>query len=371
MEQEIYKYWAGTFSSFKAKKIQAIIEYFGDPMEAFYGSSQALQDMRKACQLKGIRFTDRDMEIIRSSRDIDIVKKNYEFIRKHEIEYVTILDEAYFNKLRNIYDPPFLLYYKGKQLDENKKVISIVGARECSVYGSEAAKYLAGAIAAEDIIIISGLARGIDSYAHTGVLSVQGSTYGIMGCGIDICYPVDNISLYMDMQEKGGIISEYGPGVKPLPHHFPMRNRIISALSDGILVIEAREKSGSLITVDLGLEHGKNIYALPGRITDKLSGGCNNLIKMGAKLVTTPQDILEDFLEYTDCSKSGQLKLNRILHKDEQTIYDSLSLSPMHIEELAITTGLSIGRLMEHLLSLELKDIIYQPMKNHYVKGHI
>ena len=129
----------------------------------------------------------------------------------------------------------------------------------------------------------------MDSYAHQGCLLVEGSTYGILGCGIDICYPKENINIYMDMQKKGGVISEYGPGIKPLAYNFPMRNRIISALSDGIVIIEAREKSGSLITVDMGLDQGKNIYAVPGRITDKLSMGCNNLIKMGAKVVTSPR----------------------------------------------------------------------------------
>ena len=132
---------------------------------------------------------------------------------------------------------------------------------------------------------------------------------------------------------------------------------------DGILVIEAKEKSGSLITVDLGLEQGKNIYALPGRITDKLSGGCNNLIKMGAKLVTRPQDILEDFIDYTDDSEQDRLMLCKILNKDELIIYENLSLSPIHIEELVILTGLKISKIMESLLSLELKDIIDQPMK--------
>lgn len=150
-----------------------------------------------------------------------------------------------------------------------------------------------------------------------------------------------------------------------------MRNRIISGLCDGILVIEAKEKSGSLITVDLGLEQGKNIYALPGRITDKLSDGCNNLIKMGAKLVTRPQDILEDFIDYTDDSEQDRLMLCKILNKDELIIYENLSLSPIHIEELVILTGLKISKIMESLLSLELKDIIDQPMKNYYTKRYI
>jgi DNA processing protein len=326
--------------------------------------------MIKVCNMNGIEISDRDLETIINRKDMDLLRKNMEYLKKHGIEFVTMLDDSYPDKLRNIYDPPFLLYYKGNPLSYNKKIISVVGARECSIYGRETAKYLAAVLAKEDIIIISGMARGIDSYAHMGALSSEGITHGIMGCGIDICYPAENIKLYMDIQAKGGIISEYGPGIKPLAYHFPMRNRIISALSDGILVIEAREKSGSLITVDMGLDQGKNIYAVPGRITDKLSEGCNNLIKMGAKVVTSPGDILEDLLEYFN-SGDDQLKLTGILDSSEQAIYDILSLSPMHIEDVLSLTGLNRREIMEYLLSMELKDIISQPFKNYYTRRRV
>ncbi|TAH64959.1 MAG: DNA-protecting protein DprA [Anaerolineaceae bacterium] len=372
-EDDIYKFWIGSIPNLKANKIEAILEHFGSPRDVYYASYHAIEDMIKTCDIDGSRFTDRDLESIIIGRDMDIIKKNMEYLIRHGIEFVTMLDNSYPDKLKHIYDSPFLLYYKGRPLACNKKIISIVGARECSLYGRDTAKYLAGALAKEDIIIVSGLARGIDSYAHLGALSVEGITYGIMGCGIDICYPVENINLYMDMQIKGGIISEYGPGVKPLAYHFPMRNRIISALSDGILVIEAREKSGSLITVDMGLDQGKNIYAVPGRITDKLSGGSNNLLKIGAKVVTSPMDILEDLLEFIPSSESGQLKLSGILNDDEQTIYELIKHSPKHIEELVDLTGFDIGNLMEKLLSLELKDMINQPMKNYFsinINGH-
>lgn len=374
--QELYKYWIGSIQGIRTNKVESIIEYFGSPEEAYCASNQEVENMIKSGVKKGIRFTDRDLGMILASRDIDIIKQNYENLKEHSIEFVTMLDQSYPEKLRNIYDPPFMLYYKGKLLPKDRKIISVVGARECSIYGKETAKYLAGVLAKENIIIISGLARGIDSYAHMGALSQEGCTYGILGCGIDICYPMENINLYMDMQMNGGIISEYGPGVKPLAYHFPMRNRIISALSDGILVIEAKEKSGSLITVDMGLDQGKNIYAVPGRIGDKLSAGCNNLIKMGAKVVTSPQDILEDLLEYIpglkmESSQSGQLELIGLLHAEEQAIYDIVSLSPKHIEELLDRSEFDIGNLTQHLLSLELKGLIHQPMKNYYSKAQI
>ena len=269
--------------------------------------------------------------------------------------------------MRNIYAAPFALYVKGKLPPKDMKILAVVGARECSAYGMEVAKYVAGMVAKQGIAIISGLARGIDTYAHMGALGVDGITYGVLGCGIDICYPRENIKLYMDMQNKGCIISEYAPGISPYACNFPMRNRIISGLSDGILVIEAREKSGSLITVDMGLEQGKDIYAIPGRITDKLSGGCNNLIKMGAKLIASPQDILEEFeFQYSNSNQDNNLSLH-LLSPEEQIIYDTLNLNPKHIDEIALETRISIYILMEKLLEMELKNIVKQSIKNFFI----
>lgn len=370
-DQEIYNYWIGGFLNFSAKKILAILNLFGSSKELFYASDKAMEEICNICSKKGVRITKRDMELLKSRRDINLLMKSLEYLKEHSIDYVTLLDNTYPDKLRHIYNPPFLLYLKGNPFPVHKKAIAIIGARECSAYGKEIARNLAGALAREDIVIISGLARGVDSYAHQGCLLVEGSTYGILGCGIDICYPKENINIYMDMQKKGGVISEYGPGIKPLAYNFPMRNRIISALSDGIVIIEAREKSGSLITVDMGLDQGKNIYAVPGRITDKLSMGCNNLIKMGAKVVTSPQDILEDFSYYCSRAKSDEKDLNIILNKEEEAIYNLLSLNPRHIDQLVDLSGISIDKLMEYLLSLELKNFVDQPRKNYYIRKEV
>lgn len=370
MVDEIYKYWIASIPNLRVKKIEALLEYFGSPKEVFMASNQAMDKMRKVCNEKNILITSKNIDLIMSSKDKEKIIKGYDYLCEHGINFITKLDDSFPEKLRHIYDGPFSIYIKGRPFPDNKKVIAIVGARDCSIYGKEIAKYLSAAIAREGVIVVSGLARGIDTYAHTGVLSIGGSTYGIMGCGIDICYPRENIQLYMNMQNEGGIISEYAPGVKPLAYHFPMRNRIISGLSDGVLVIEAREKSGSLITVDMGLDQGKNIYSVPGKITDKLSGGSNNLIKLGAKMVTSPQDILEDLLGYSSNNEQGQIKLNCILNVDEQAIYEEINLSPKHIEDLATITGFDLGKLMENLLSLELKNMISQPMRNYYIRKY-
>lgn len=368
-EHDIYNYWLCGCCNLNYNKLTGVLEYFKHPGEVFRTSGKALEDMKAKCREKGINITDRDVAAIDSSRNWNVIRKNMQYLNERGIKYITVLDEAYPYKLRHIYDPPVILYCKGIPFPENKKSIAVIGARNCSPYGREIGRYLAASIAKEGIIVLSGLARGVDSYAHMGALSVGGCTYAVLGCGIDICYPPENINLYMEIQDKGGIISEYGPGIKPLSYHFPMRNRIISALSDGILVVEAGEKSGSLITVDMGLDQGKNIYAVPGRITDKLSMGCNNLIKMGAKAVTSPADVLEDFFEYYSTDESGQHTMKGNLNKEEKTVYEILDMTPKHIEEIAELSNIPISRLMEHLLSLELKDLIRQSTKNYYIKN--
>lgn len=366
MTCEEYNYWLDNRHNIGIRKIEQLFLVFKNAEGVFHATKNELYKFKESC-FGGTKFNDADIEEVCNSRNIEKIQSNYAKLKKNGINFISKEDERYPTKLRYIYDAPFALYYKGKLPVAGEKQLAIVGARECSSYGKEVTGYFASVIAKEGIAIISGLARGIDSCAHEGALAVGGITYGILGCGIDICYPKENINLYMDIQKEGGVISEYAPGISPIAGNFPMRNRIISGLSDGILIIEAREKSGSLITVDMGLEQGKEIYALPGRVTDRLSCGCNNLIKMGAKLVTSPDDILEDFLLNYKRASEDFKKNNKILETNGKIVYASLSLEPMHIEEIAIKTGLSMNLLMEQLLILELRGFIKQTMKNYYI----
>jgi len=367
MKIEEFNYWLANINQVGVKKIDLLLKAFGNAEEVFRASRNDLEKFKLDCCADGARFYDVDVETIIRSRDLEKIQINYAKLEKSGIYFVSKEDVRYPSKLRNIYGAPYGLYVKGNLPREGEKVLAVVGARECSPYGKEMAKYLAGEAAKVGIAIVSGLARGIDSYAHEGALIAGGITYGILGCGIDICYPRENINLYMDMQKEGGIISEYAPGVQPFAGNFPMRNRIISGLSDAILVIEAKEKSGSLITVDMGLEQGKDIYALPGRVTDRLSGGCNNLIKMGAKLVTSLKDILEDIIPNYEKTIDEMKKNNKLLESDGKIVYASLCLEPKHLEEIAMQTGLSLDLLMEQLLLLELRGFAKQTMKNYYV----
>lgn len=368
MEHSIYNYWLSNRRNIGPIKIEALLQVYGCAEEIFHLSKAALANCKEHCLGEdGHRlFTEEDIASLLTDRDMEKLKEEYHGLAEKGIRFITREDKEYPEQLRSIYTAPFSIYVKGSLPAKGSKCLSVVGARDCSPYGREMARYLAGAVAKEGIVVISGLARGIDTYSHQGALSVGGLTYAVLGCGIDTCYPRENIGLYMEIQQHGGILSEYAPGTKPYAGNFPMRNRIISGLSDAILIIEARRKSGSLITVDMGLEQGKEIYALPGRATDPLSDGCNNLIKLGAKPVTSPEDILEDLLPgYRALPESPMIAEGG---SDEQVkrIISCLTSEPKHIEELAVLSGLRIEQLMEQLLIMELRGLVRQTMKNYY-----
>lgn len=211
------------------------------------------------------------------------------------IQELHITDEKYPSKLKNIYDPPHALYIIGNVEILNNVGVSIIGSRRCTKYGIEMSQKFAYLLAKHNINIISGLARGIDTNAHIGTLKAKGKTIAVLGSGLDNIYPQENIGLAKNIVKNGGaIISEYPLGTKPLPMNFPKRNRIISGLSDALIVVEATKKSGTSITVDYALDQGKEVYALPGNINQITSCGTNELIKQGAKPLTGVQDILQD-----------------------------------------------------------------------------
>lgn len=359
MENNIYWFWLCNIEKIGIKKINALISYYGSPYDVY---------MDKNIEKRGIDgITQGELVSIINSKDLIKIKENYAKLRSKDVYFVTKDDYGYPEKLKHIYDAPHGLYVKGNLPENNDIVIAVVGARNCSDYGREVSRYLTYELSKMGIQIISGLALGIDGYAHDGVLRAGGVTYGVLGCGIDICYPKENFSYYMDMQKNGGIISEYGLGVSPKPGFFPMRNRIISGMSDGVLVIEAKEKSGSLITVDIGLEQGKTIYAVPGRVSDELSIGCNNLIKMGAKLVSNPKDIVEDFSMNCEYSLKENKKIDNLLETNEKIVYACLSFQGKHINEIANETNISIVELTNILINLEIKNYIKEIRNNYYV----
>lgn len=244
--------------------------------------------------LKVDGMSDKIVQNMQKAKDTKLLEKYEKYILKNDIKIINISDDNYPAKLKNIYAPPITIFAKGDISLLNSKSIAIVGSREPSKYGIYVAEKFSKELSKEDITIVSGLARGIDTFAHVGALSSFGKTIAVLGSGIDVVYPKENAKYYREISEKGLIISEYIVGTAPESKNFPQRNRIISGLSDGVLVVEARKNSGTMITTDFALEQGKELYVIPGNITSNLSTGTNNLIKEGAKLVTDVCEILED-----------------------------------------------------------------------------
>lgn len=295
-------------------------------------------------------------------------RQQYGKIKEKGMDLVTFLDAEYPGRLKPLYGSPAVLYKRGSFPDENRPTAAIIGARDCSHYGRETAEALGYALAKAGVQVVSGMALGIDGAGHRGCLKGRGDTYGVLGCGVDICYPRSHFSLYMDISDTGGLISECSPGQAPRASNFPMRNRIISGLSDAIIVVEARKKSGSLITVDCGLEQGKEIFAVPGRTTDSLSQGCNHLIRQGAAIVTCPDDVL-DFFQIPRAKKLRVDEKNENgLAKNEKMVYSCLDLQPKFIDRIVEESGLSLGECLTLLLELQVGGYIIQTAGHYYAK---
>lgn len=226
--------------------------------------------------------TEREQKLLDDEVKKQQAQNGWEKLKEKNIIYCSYYNEQlYPHRLRQIYRPPKHLYGKGKMPDQSRTAVGIVGARECTPYGRDMARMFGYRLAEAGVNVISGMARGIDGWAHQGALESGGETFAVLGCGVDICYPAEHRRLYNSIVKHGGILSEFPIEMKAKKIFFPLRNQIISGLSDGILVVEAKERSGSLITADAALEQGKDVFVVPGRIGDVLSEGCNRLIRQG------------------------------------------------------------------------------------------
>lgn len=313
-----------------------------------------------AVEHRGI-MKENKADITKKIKDQKYIQK----LKEQGIRTVTIKDDNYPKKLMPFESKPEILFYKGNLPDENVPSVAIIGARACSNYGRVNATKIGELLSMRGVQVISGLARGIDTYAALGALKGNTPTFAILGSGVDICYPTENIELYESIiKAGGGIISEYPPGTKPYAWNFPKRNRIISGLSDGIVVIEAKENSGSLITVEWALEQGKDIFAVPGKITDQLSIGCNRLIKNGAAIICKPEDVLEEL----NISFENENKNSQIIDDELRCVYDALSYQPINIEEILSITGLTYSEVINSLIKLQLLKVIEQPFDNYFSK---
>ncbi|MCI9078669.1 MAG: DNA-protecting protein DprA [Lachnospiraceae bacterium] len=360
MEHIHYVYWLSCLRGIGKVKRNSLLGLMGSEEEIFNASEEILS------RAEGI--TAKDIFSILHERDKVKILEDYSIMESKGIKFTYKGHYTYPGRLSNIYNAPYSLFYKGELPDNNKKCVAVVGARNASYQGSVTASKIGRQLAENGIQVVSGLARGVDICAQRGTLQIAGGrTFAVMGCGVDICYPKQNIEEYMLIQRSGGIISEYPPGMPPLAGNFPMRNRIISGLSDGILVIEAGERSGSLITAEIGTEQGKDIFAIPGDIGNKLYYGSNELIKNGAALVTDIRDIMDALGMFYDCStEDRKKKVDVVLERTEKIVYASLSLEPAHISEIALKTGLGIQHTMEILTGLELKRVVVMAGNNYF-----
>lgn len=309
------------------------------------------------------------------------VCEDYDRLLEKGIELVYPERDCYPDKLKRIYMPPQLLYVKGRIkscINEYNKTIGIVGSRNPSSYGKEICRYFGEALSSAGFNIVSGLARGIDGIAHRAALNKNAYTVAVLGSGINVAYPRSNLDLYMQIQENGAIISEYGLDVSPHPGQFPIRNRIISGLSDSVLVVEARAKSGSLITADQAGEQGRIVYAVPGRLMDPCCEGTNNILREGAICVTKPMDIIEDMIGITDSQlelSSGHVEGSGIavgsvaesLSEDERRVMEILSLEPTYIDNIIQKTRMGVTKAISVLYGMEAKGVIKQPNKGYYI----
>lgn len=283
---------------------------------------------------------------------------------KRGIGILTILDKEYPDKLANIYDPPYVLYYKGNlSLINRPRKIAVVGTRRMTVYGKNILANFIPKFVESGLVIVSGLARGVDSVGHRICLDLGGFTIAVVANGLDICYPPENLSLEEDIAQKGLVISEYPIGSKSLQYHFPERNRIISALSDGVFIPEAGEKSGSFITADYALEQGRELFVVPGSIFSATSKGCNVKIReLQATCVLTPQQVTDALGVYAESSPARYVQLNL----EQQIVMDLLKHGSKHFYDLLEGAGIATGQLSAVLSELEIIGLIRKIQGNFY-----
>ncbi len=294
------------------KTVGNLIEYFGNVQALYHASESELKKILKPAQCRTFLDGREKKDPVQELKELE----------KRGIWYYSVFDEGYPKRLLKTADVPMGLFVKGNLPKEDELTVSVVGTRKHSYYGEKQTKEFCKMIAGMGIPVISGMARGIDGIAQKTAIANGSKTYAVLGCGVDICYPDEHIRLYEQIPKSGGIISEYFPGTQPAAGLFPLRNRIISALGDILLVMEAREKSGTLITVDMALEQGKEIWVLPGRVDDALSVGCNRLIAQGAYILPTVNEFKEELMDLS--VKYGRKSLKEFIPGNGEPAKDGL-----------------------------------------------
>ncbi len=353
-------------------RIKRLLEYFGSAEKVLCASGDKL---RRVEGISGLL----SQNIIKNKHKWE-VKQELELAEKNGIEIITLQDKSYPQNLKTIYDPPIVLYVKGRILESDRSAVAIVGSRRASIYGLSCAEKFSLQLAELGITVVSGMARGIDSAGHRGALKAKGRTIAVLGSGLLNIYPPENKELFEQIYKSGGaVISEFPLLTKPLAGNFPRRNRIISGLSLGVIVVEASRNSGALITADLGLEQGREVFAVPGKVDAVNSLGVNALIKQGAKLVTSIEDILSELKpnlkallkesqNYAETPKSSaDLKLN----SEESRVYSLIQDNARGVDELVAESRLAVSQVMSALMNLELRHFVKQLPGKLFVRNYV
>ena len=329
-----------------------IIEYFDDIREIW----TIKESIFKKIQIIKPEIIDK----ILNNRNNNYLGDLTNRLNSLNIDIITVLDENYPDRLKYIYDKPAVLYAKGNYSIEDNLAIAIVGSRKATAYGKWACEKFTKELVNLGVTIVSGLAMGIDSVAHKAAIEAGGRTIGVLGNGIDVVYPKNNTSLYNEVAKNGVVFTEFPLGTQPFNYNFPQRNRIISGLSIGVIVIEAKEKSGSLITAHLALDQGKEVFALPGNINSIYSGGTNRLIKDGARPLLDIDDIIEEIYELQiSMDKKKRESIDYLSLSDtEVSIIKIIEEGPVHCDTIVMRTGIDISNVMSILTILELKGLI-------------
>ncbi len=359
MEDDRYLMWLLNINGVGIKRQKILLNYFKTAKNLYFASASQIKTV------DGISSNIADR--IENSKKTFSLDKFEENLYKKGINFISQNNKIYPKLLSEIVDAPLAIYVLGNLPKEEDILISIIGSRKCSEYGITMAYKLSKDLSKNNITIVSGMAKGIDSIAHKGAMSSGGKTVAILGCGIDICYPAQNYNLRNEIIENGCIISEYPPGTPPMQCYFPARNRIISGLSRAIIVVEASIKSGTIITVEQALEQGRDVFAVPGNANSKLSEGTNNLIKQGAPLVSSYEDVISEL--GLDIAEKNQHIENISFASDEKLVYDCISIEPIEIDRIVLKLNMQINTIQYILTMLELKGCITRLPGQRYIRS--
>ena len=355
------------------RRLQKLLDTFGCPRRAWEAPGQELR------LVEG--FSKNLTEKVHRQKQILDPAKLWEEILASGLALLLYNDAQYPADLKEIYDPPAILYGLGNLALLRTPMVAVVGSRRHTHYGKQVARRLAAELVSRGITVTSGMARGIDTHAHEGALEQGGKTIAALGCGLDICYPPENRALKQRIQEQGLVISEFPPGTKPAPLNFPRRNRIISGLSAGTVVVEAGVKSGALITAEFSLEQGREVFAVPGSIESPYSSGCHKLLKEGAKLVESAADILEELVLFDPgVQRQNEAGMERPpggassrepppLEAGEAELLEILHYEPVSLEELAGMSQVPLSSLNYLLLEMEMKGLVKQLPGKYFVRN--